>query len=311
MADAARWSMEATEAQLLERVTEAYLGVLSAREIRAATERHVQALESERDRAERHLAEGTAPRVEVLRAEAALLDARAQATSAQARVGLAERSLARVMGTDVDSLEGRALQEVGMGAAVAPGATAHPLVERSRRAADGAQARLDQERASLLPRISASAGLLDYGNLGSDHVAEWQAGLRVSWPIFTGGARSASIRRAEAEVRAAEGDLRNTELQIGTATDAAEAALTESTARADALAAAVVQWEEVARIEGLSVREGVGTQADLLRAEAGLFQARAGFARARHESALARVRLARALGNLNMTWMATALEMAR
>jgi outer membrane protein len=152
---------------------------------------------------------------------------------------------------------------------------------------------------------------MDYGSLGSDHVAEWQAGLQISWPIFTGGARSASIDRAEADLRAAQDELRLTQLQIDTEADAAEVALTESTARADALAAAVVQWEEVARIEALSVQEGAGIQSDLLRAEAGLFQARAGFARARHESTLATVRLARARGNLDMTWMATALEMAR
>ena len=311
MAGAARMSLEATEAELLERVTEGYLLVLSAREILAAANRQVRALESERDRAGRQLAEGTAPRVEVLRAEAAVLDARVQATSAEAGVGLAQRALARLIGVDLHAFEGRALQEIDIGTQTAWGAAAHPVLERSRRAMDGALAKLDQERASRLPRISASAALMDYGSLGADHVAEWQAGLQISWPIFTGGARSASIDRAEADLRAAQDELRLTQLQIDSEADAAEAALAESTARADALEAAVVQWEEVARIEGLSVQEGAGVQSDLLRAEAGLFQARAGFARARHESVLASVRLARARGKLNMTWMATALEMAR
>jgi len=152
-------------------------------------------------------------------------------------------------------------------------------------------------------------GLLDFGTLDGGHVAEWQAGIKVSWPIFTGGARSASIQRAEADRRAAENQLRLTQLQVDNASDMAQASLVESVSRADALEAAVSQWEEVARIEALRVQEGAGVQADLLRAEAGLFRARAGFAQARYDAVLARVRLARAKGTLNTTWMDTALEM--
>ena len=215
------------------------------------------------------------------------------------------------MGVEAQSVLGRALQGTQL-----PGETVsqpgdHPLLELSRRSRDGARARLDEERAARLPRVSASAGVLDYGTLSSDHVAEWQAGVQISWPVFTGGARKAAVSRAEADLRAAEDELRLTRLRTDTQADAAQAAVTESDARAQALAAAVTQWEEVARIEALSVEEGAGVQSDLLRAEAGLFQARAGLARARHDAVLARVSLARARGALDMTWMETALEAVR
>jgi len=159
--------------------------------------------------------------------------------------------------------------------------------------------------------VSATAGILDFGTLDSEHVAEWQAGVRISWPIFTGGARGASIRRAEAGLRAAEDDLRLTQLQVDNMGDAAEAARLEAVARAEALDASVAQWEEVARIEGLSLQEGAGLQSDLLRAEAGLFQARAGSARARHDAILATVRLARSRGALDQAWIDMALEAVR
>jgi len=309
MAGAARWDVQATEAELLETVTEAYLRVLSTRDVQAAADRQVQALEAERERADRHLTEGTAPRVEVLRAEAALLDARAQATTASARVELAEQALSRLMGLDVTALDARELEQVQLGSTDEPADAVHPLVERSRRSLAGAFARLDQERGGRLPSISATAGLLDFGTIDGGHVAEWQAGIKVSWAIFTGGARSASIRRAEADRRAAEDLLRLTQLQVDNASDMAEASLVESRSRAEALEAAVTTWEEVARIEALRVQEGAGVQTDLLRAEAGLFQARAGFAQARYDAVLARVRLARTRGTLNTTWMDTALEM--
>ncbi|MDP2955060.1 MAG: TolC family protein, partial [Longimicrobiales bacterium] len=76
---------DATAQDLLEAVTTAYTGVLAARAMLGAAEHQVQALSSELDRSQQRLREGTAARVEVLRAEAALMDARAQLATAEAR----------------------------------------------------------------------------------------------------------------------------------------------------------------------------------------------------------------------------------
>jgi outer membrane protein TolC len=130
----------------------------------------------------------------------------------------------------------------------------------------------------------------------------------VSWPLFTGGARSAAVRRAAAEVAAAERDLEATRLYVDQTADAARTAVVEADARAEALALAVTQWEEVARIEALTLAAGSGVQHDLLRAEAGLFGARAGHAAARYEAIVAGARLARAQGTLDRTWITEALE---
>ena len=176
---------------------------------------------------------------------------------------------------------------------------------------DAARARLDQARASRLPSLKAAAGLLNFGSGQGEYVTEWQAGLKVSWPLFTGGARTAAIQRAEADLRVAEGELAQARLGVAAELDAADAAWREAVARADALAASVTQWEEVARVEALSLENGAGVQQDYLRAQAALFQARAGHARARFDMILALVGRARAQGVLDRAWMATALEMAR
>jgi outer membrane protein len=203
---------------------------------------------------------------------------------------------------------------------VAPGTTlpsesqdvsASPVVQRADRAALAARARVSEERAGRLPTVQAGAGVLDYGTLDDDHVLEWQAGLQVSWPLFTGGARSASVRRAEAELAAARNELEATRLQVAQTVDAAETAVVEADARAEALELAVTQWEEVSRIEALALDAGSGVQADRLRAEAGLYQARAGYAQARYDAVLSRIRLARAAGTLDLNWMAEALEASR
>lgn len=309
---AARADMASTRMELLEGVTAAYLGVLATRAVLDAAQRQVRALQAERDRAQRHFEEGTAPRVAILRAEAALQDARAEVAGTTARVDLAERNLARLTGLPLDAVRERTLTDVTLGPSGVESARAtDPRVLRARRVVDAAGARVAAERAGWLPGLDATGGLLDFGTLDGGHVTEWQAGLKLSWPVFTGGARGAAVRRAEAEHTAAREALRLAEMESARATDEARSALLASTARAEALEASVAQWTEVARIEVLSLEEGAGVQRDYLRAEAGLFRARAAHARARYDAVQARVALARAGGFLDRNWMDEALEIRR
>jgi outer membrane protein len=132
---------------------------------------------------------------------------------------------------------------------------------------------------------------------------EWQAGVQLSWSIFSGGGRSAAIRRAEADVFAAESDLAEIALDVETRIDAAMTAIESADARVEALEASVGQWEELVRIEALALEAGAGTQRDLLEAEAGLFQARAGHVGARSDAVMARVSLAGARGVLDRRWI--------
>ncbi len=302
-------SREDARMGVLESVTEAYLTTLAAQDVLDAATRQVTALQAEHDRARKNLEQGTAAQVEVLRANAALMDARAQAATAEAGAHLARNQLARLMGVDPVWIQDRPLTDIGVLRAPEPSAGSEsPAVERARQAVEAAQARVDQESAGRLPSFHASAALVDYAAAAGTPVTEWQAGVKISWPIFTGGARSAAIRQAKANVRSARASLRLAELQDQQALDAADAAVVEADARAEALEASVRQWQEVARIEGLSLVEGSGVQSDLLRAQAGLFQARAGYARARYDAVLARVRLARAQGSLDRKWMNEALE---
>jgi outer membrane protein len=310
--DAAEAGERSTTEDLLESVATAYLAVLSARSIREAADRQVAALDAERRRAGQRLQEGTAAQVDVLRAQAALQDALAQQSSAVAQVGLAERSLARLMGVDPSRVIDQPLADVAVGPAAAPpDSVEDPRVVAARSAVEAARARLGQERAGRLPSLKASGALLNFGSAAGNYTTEWQGGVRLSWPLFTGGARSAAIHRAEADERVAEDQLAQTKLAVEGALDQARTSMVEATGRAEALQASVVQWQEVARIEALSLETGAGVQEDFLRAEARLYGAQAGYARARYDVVLAHIRMARAQGTLGRAWMNTALEIGR
>jgi outer membrane protein len=307
--DASRVGRGSAEMRVLAETVSAYTGAITARTMLGAAIAQVAALDEERARAQQHFEAGSAPELEVLRAEAVLQEARAEEASAAARASLAERSLARLMGSPPEAVSQRDLGELAIRATPTHGDGADsPLLRQADRSVAVAEARFAEERAARLPSVHAGAGLLDFGTATGDHVLEWRAGIEVSWPMFTGGARSAAVRRASSELDAARGDLGAIRMQVALEIDAAATAVFEADARVQALGAAVAQWEEVARIEALALEAGSGEQRDLLRAQAGLFQARAGEARARQDSILARVQLARAEGVLSRTWVDESLE---
>lgn len=297
------------EMAVLEQVVVAYLGSTTARTLLEAARAQVAALDAEHARAQRHFGAGSAAELEVLRADAVRQEARAAEASSVARAEQAERGLAQVMGVDLASVSGRELEAVALRAASSPTAGASsPAVLQADRAVAAAEARLAEERAARLPSVQLGAGLQDFGTIDGGHVVEWRTGVELSWPMFTGGARSASVRRAAAEVEAARAELNAIRMQVDQEVDAAATAVLEADARTQALGAAVAQWEEVARIEALALDAGSGEQRDLLRAQAGLFEARAGHAVARQDAILARVRVARAEGVLSRDWILATME---
>jgi outer membrane protein len=308
--DAAQQGGVASEQALLEKAAAAFFALGSARAVLEGAEAQAAALDEEYARAQRHFEAGTAARVELLRAGAARQEALAQRAGAAARVGLSERELARVMGVEPAAVSGRLLDswavppvEYGPNGVVETSAAGSPMIDQAMSAVGAAAARLSEAKAGRFPRLDVGAGVLDFGTLNDRHIFEWQAGMQVSWPLFTGGGRSASVRRAESDVRLARAELARVELEVASGVDAAQTALTEALAQATALESAVEQWAEVARIEALAMEAGSGIQSDLLRAQAGLFQARAGLARAEAAAAQARVTLERARGTLEVNWM--------
>jgi outer membrane protein TolC len=159
--------------------------------------------------------------------------------------------------------------------------------------------------------MEAGARILSYGTLDGGHSQEWQGTVRFSYPLFTGGARKGERDLSTAEERRLAEDLRLVEMGLQHAVDVAIAAVEEAGALRLALERAARQSEEVARIEALALEAGAGVQTDFLRAEADLFQARAALAQARNGEILARIHLARVMGDLTPEWIQQNVEAER
>lgn len=318
-ADAADAATDASGSGVIGAVTQAYLDVLTAREVLAAETDGVAALTAERDRARQQLEVGGAAQVTVLRVEAALARAEASRTSAATDLDDAERHLARVLGVPPEQTRAERLVAVRLVDTViaerdalrARAEAANPDLRAARRDANAAALTRRAAVAQWFPRLDLVGGYLLFGSGAGDFTAEWQAGVKVSYPLFTGGARSGAVSEAGARASAADARARLVALETADAVDRAVSGVHDAAARRVAVDAAVRHLEEVVRIERLSLETGEGTETDFLQSEADLRGARADLARTREAELLARVALARLTGSLNATWITDSVENAR
>jgi outer membrane protein len=313
MASVADAQVEGTEQAVIASTVRTYLEVLSTRGALDAEQRRLGALEAEGTRVRRLFEEGRAARVELLRADAALAQARAQHVTARTRLAVAEADLARLLGVDPERTRAGALVDVVLAAdgarardSVLRGALeASPTIRSATSRVSAAEASLRAAGAGWWPVLRVEGRIVNYGAANAPSTAEWQTGLRLSYPLFTGGARGAGTDRARAALHEAEAGRRDAERIVAARVDHALAAATEATERLSALAVAVRHLEEVVRVEALAREQGAGTQTDYLRAEAELADAQAALIRARHAVVVAHVDLAHAGGALTPSRLLT------
>jgi outer membrane protein TolC len=308
--------LDATEQDVTGRATLAYLRVLTLRDVLQAHDLRRQALESEEARVTQMLHQGKAARVQLLRAQAALSQAAAERQTTASQLELAIRDLGRLLGLSPDQVRAAGLRGVHWSGASPPprdalleqARAANPALTKARQSLEAARAGTAEARSRFFPSIGLAARQTEYGNGSGSFTGEWNAGVQVSYALFSGGARLKAMDRASAERRAAEDALSLQELSVQHDVDAALTSLASAQARVRALTAGVAQFEEVARIEHLSLEAGAGVQTDYLTAEAELLQARASLAQARHAVIAAHVELAQAVGELSAGWIERNME---
>ncbi len=302
--------------QVVAHVANAYLTVLSAAEVLAALDEHIAALNEERARVVLLLEQGQAAAVERLRVDAAVAQADADRIATMAALDAAERSLARMLGTETAATRARHLTSVHLAGSTVEERPVllqrldegNTEIRQARHAAESAQWAKRAASASWWPRLDG------FGSYGlwtipeGDVALEWQVGVRVSYPLFTGGARSRAVAGAAARADAAREQLALAELEGREQLDRALTGVREQRARAEAMATAVRHLSEVTRIERLALEAGVGTQTEFLRAEADLHRARAALVQAEYGAILALVELARTTGDLTIDWLHRTLE---
>jgi len=314
--DASESALTATEQDLVLRVVRAYLHVLTSAQVLEAQDQRLTALTAERERAARLLAAGRAAEVEVLRAEAARASAEAERIRLAALLDIAQHDLARVAGMAPERVQRAPLVAVALRDTTSPDrATLHeaaraasPFLQQSRQRLAASAAQAQVARGRRWPQLDLFGNSIGWSDADGHDALEWNAGAQLVYPIFTGGAISKGIDKADALQTASQEAVRIDEIQVEQDIDRALARTVETHARVRSLRTAVERYIEVVRIERLSLDAGSGTQTDYLRAEADLLEARAGLVEAQHGEMAARAELARVTGELDADWIARTLE---
>ena len=307
--------LEATRATVIMEVATSWLEVSAGRETVAAHESRVVALGAERDRVRQLVEVGRAAPLDSLRVLAALQAAEAERIASVEQVMAAEAALARLVGQTGGTVRQAVLAPVHLTAALPIRASLHAEARRGNPEVAVADARVAQAeaqaavvRSSRWPEIRLVGGYTDYWSGEGRLTGEWQGGLRVGFPVFTGGIRRAAGQRASMDLGATLAARDAVVLHLETALDRAIAAEAGAQARAAALVAAVERYEEVVRIEQLALDAGAGTRRDWIVAQADLVSARSALIGARHAQVLARLEVGRLTGTLTPESLPALLE---
>ena len=171
------------------------------------------------------------------------------------------------------------------------------------------QSELSLERVQYLPEIVlfGSYGIIAQQNGGPNFFGESnqrtnssQAGLRITWPIFSGFSKDARIDQRRASLRQAETMTRVARARADSEVETIWDQMVEARARADAQRRAVQQARRGFDIASAQYREGLGSQLELTDAEVALRQSEFNYAQAAYDFLVAQANLDLAVGFVPM-----------
>ena len=301
---AADADLNATQYDVRLATKQAYFDVLRAAELLDVANAQVAEAELAMRDANSRLRAGTTTRSDVLRARVALATARDALATAGSQQTASQFALARTIGSDVpvnaspvpdaDTLP----LPVSRDSLVTSAVGGAPLARAAVATAQSADAAVTAARAQYFPTVLASGGYgwLEDRTLDNHPVSGWTVQLGVSYPIFNGFQREASVSRARAGADAAQSAALDTERGVRADAVASYDAATVAAERIGFARDAVSAAREDLRVQEERYRAGVSTFLDEVTSQFNLTQAETSLVQARYDYQIARATLERVLG---------------
>lgn len=300
---AEEFGFAATRSETVYRVGQEFFRALAARETTAVFEKSVErqtgfeALTAEFFRA------GKSTRLDVLKAQAAKLDAERNLANARESEKIARVLLAQVIGIE----NAPALLDGKLPENFVPPVREEDLLKQvlenspdMKRAAyqvQQAEGSLHSSRGARFPELAlqGSYGYRDRDIGGS--APEWVAGINASWTLFDGGALSAQVAKSQARLARATEAKRALELELRSQLQDALRAWRNAVADAHAGASLTEFGRESVTAAEVLYRAGKATALDVLTAQADLVKAEGAQIQAATDYAVACLHVLRLIGN--------------
>lgn len=308
-AQAAR--VRAAEQALAARVARAYFGVLSAQAALATAQVNENTLATQAQQAQSRFESGLAALVDV--EQSRTYHALARGGTVQARQALADAraALAQITGRMPGELKPLATalpalppQPADAAAWIAQAQQANPGLQALALALDASERRIGAARAAHAPTLSAS---VDTRVAGGPAITEPERGrgntlvaLRLTVPLFAGGATESGVRQASFQRDAAREELESARRAVVRETQAQHEAVLAGVALLDSTQAAVAAADRALAAMRSGQALGTRSNTDLLLAIQNQAAARNAHDQARHGYVLARLLLQQAAGSLGL-----------
>lgn len=302
--EAAAQALRSSGQDLLFNVVATYARALHFNHLGKALGSRLTALEREEKDIGLRIEHGRAARLELIRLQTQLSQARHDDMVIDQGERDALSLLASLMG---ESRPVSVLADLGATAPVVPESAEEALRRALRQRPDllelqamgkAAEAKTDIARGDRLPQLSLVAKAQKAAGTDSMVYNDWQAGLQLSIPLFDGAVRRRRVSQArleERQVQLMQEDARN---RLTTEVQQARGTLSEAQARLATATQGESEAEEVLRIETLRYDSGESTITDLLLAESTRWEAVATRLQAEYDIAVSQARLLRAVGEL-------------
>ena len=306
------YDLDAANDDLIVRTADAYFRVLEATETLAAAEAAEEAFQKQFDYADKRLEVGLAPITDVHEARAQYDSARANTILVRNALKDAFEALAEITGQPIAALRGLPddfTPELPAGGDaeswVATAVERNPTLQASGHAVRAAEHGVQTARGGHLPSLSLNAGYNNNtvwddqpGLAGRDE--GHSVGLRLSVPIFAGGATQSGVREAIARRDIAQDQDEQIKRAIVRNTRNAYQSLVAGVSEIEARRLALVSAQSAYEASQVGLEVGTRTVIDVLINQQNLFLARENYAAAKYNYLRSRLGLEQAAGSLDV-----------
>ncbi len=291
------------KSRLVELAYIRYASILTAYEM-------VGVAEKNRDSAKRHLAQATSffeagsrPKIDMVRMESELKNSEAALISAKSQLENFKAELLNLCGENewYDFSVTPVSEEIfnfedSFDANLQAALKKREEIEQVKVKIESAESSQKGASRDFYPYLYGTANITEAGVKLDDLRWNWGAGILFSWPIFSGFSSYYASKELNAKTESLKIGAKSIESSIKLEVFAAFSKVKESSARKEALDAALSASKEAAMLADGRYKAGSSPLSELLDAETNLANAMANSVRAQYELFLAKVRLETARG---------------
>lgn len=284
-------------------VTNGYFNMLQADNMQQLGRESVTRLADHLKNVEAQYEVGVVAKVDVLRSQVELANAKQSLIKAENAYQIAEANLNKIVGLPMDTqlkLDDILVYtpyENDMQYCLDYAAKHRPELEQAKQQVEAAKGALRVAISGHMPQVAASASQnWKDSNWPGDENGNWGVGLQVTMNIFDSGVTVSKIHGAEADLAKAHESYRDTVDLVNLDVRSNYLNMREAEKRIDTTKLAVSQAEEDYRIAQLRYMNGVGTNTDVLDAQVALTDAKTNYLQAMYDYNTCKTNLETAIG---------------